>query len=147
MSCNHPRKSNFQSMKYLLQWVLHLLECPSNSWGKKIEGNMPSMDTYTNLKTRFLCIGGPARSWWPPFEDHAALSAADLCSSLEMRGGPVEQAFHSVKYNRFLFELGGNVPSIEQSILSARRCFQIQQKKPSLEWFLLLHTIELSVVK
>jgi hypothetical protein len=67
-----------------------------------------------------------------------------MCSSLEMRGGPVEQAFHSVKYNRFFVWIGENVPSIEESILSARRCFQIPLKKP---WndFCACNTIELSV--
>jgi hypothetical protein len=75
------------------------------------------------------------------------LSAADLCNSLELRGCPVEQAFHRVKYNRFLFELGGMSLQLRKASLSARTCFQIQRKKPRSEWFLLLllHTIQLSV--
>jgi len=121
MPCNHPKKIISKSISK------HEMLCSSECcifWNalqtaevKKLEGNMPSMDTYTNQNQVFM-YRGPA-----------ALSAAHLCSSLEMRGGPVEQAFHSVRSTTG-FCLWGNVPSIEESILSARRCFQIQLKKP-----------------
>jgi hypothetical protein len=50
MSCNHTKKSISKHEILAPVRVLHLLECPpQTAEGKKMEGNMPSMDTLTQI--------------------------------------------------------------------------------------------------